>query len=159
MVEMKAAKSGVCICVMLSMLSVMQQERSSRTLLELIKEPMAFRNKWLNAVLRREEDLLIYENYLRRTHKIRFGRNTILDGTSKLALMMFTSCGWFFDTANGLEPVQILRYAKRLIEITKTRVDNGFENAFWEELYKIFKEENGQWSGEEMEPDCLGAPV
>ena len=59
----------------------------------------------------------------------------------KLALMMFTSCGWFFDTASGLEPVQILRYAKRLIEITKTRVDNGFEKAFLKELYKISKEE------------------
>ena len=55
----------------------------------------------------------------------------------KLALMMFTSCGWFFDTASGLEPVQILRYAKRLIEITKTRVDNGFEEAFLEEPIPI----------------------
>ena len=68
----------------------------------------------------------------------------------KFALMMFTSCGWFFDTASGLEPVQILRYAKKLIEMTKTRVEDEFENSFLEELYKISKEENGKWSGEEI---------
>ena len=67
--------------------------------------------------------------------------------------MMFTS-SWMVLQCNrsGLEPVQILRYAKRLIEITKTRVDNGFENAFLEELYKTTKEENGKWSGEEEIP-------
>ena len=31
------------------------------------------------------------------------------------ALMMFTSCGWFFDDPGGLEAVQILRYAHRAI--------------------------------------------
>ena len=117
---------------------------------ELIKDPLVFRHKWLNAVLRREEDLLIYENYLAQPTKLGLAEIRFWMEHQKLALMMFTSCGWFFDTASGLEPVQILRYAKRLIEITKTRVDNGFENAFLEELYKISKEENGQWSGEEI---------
>ena len=100
--------------------------------------------------LRREEDLLIYENYLAQPTKLGLAEIRFWMEHQKLALMMFTSCGWFFDTASGLEPVQILRYAKRLIEITKTRVDNGFEEAFLEELYKISKEENGQWSGEEI---------
>jgi len=31
------------------------------------------------------------------------------------ALMMFTSCGWFFDDPGGLEAMQILRYAHRAI--------------------------------------------
>ncbi|MBO6937860.1 MAG: DUF3536 domain-containing protein [Deltaproteobacteria bacterium] len=32
-------------------------------------------------------------------------------------LMMFTSCGWFFDDPAGIEPVQLLRYARRAIEL------------------------------------------
>ena len=33
------------------------------------------------------------------------------------ALRMFTSCGWFFDDLAGLEPLQVLRYAARAIEL------------------------------------------
>ena len=33
------------------------------------------------------------------------------------ALQMFTSCGWFFDDPAGIEPVQILRYAARAMEL------------------------------------------
>ena len=32
-------------------------------------------------------------------------------------LMMFTSCGWFFDDPEGLETTQILRYARRATEL------------------------------------------
>src|SRR6185436_5898549 len=34
-------------------------------------------------------------------------------------LLMFTSCGWFFDELSGLEGTQILRYAARAIELAK----------------------------------------
>jgi alpha-amylase/alpha-mannosidase (GH57 family) len=32
-------------------------------------------------------------------------------------LLMYTSCGWFFSDISGIEPVQILKYACRAIEI------------------------------------------
>jgi alpha-amylase/alpha-mannosidase (GH57 family) len=35
----------------------------------------------------------------------------------RYALMMYTSCGWFFDEISGLEASQILRYASRAIEV------------------------------------------
>ena len=33
------------------------------------------------------------------------------------SLLMFTSCGWFFSELSGLETVQIMRYAARVIEL------------------------------------------
>jgi alpha-amylase/alpha-mannosidase (GH57 family) len=33
------------------------------------------------------------------------------------ALLMFTSCGWFFDELSGIETVQCLRYAARAIQL------------------------------------------
>jgi hypothetical protein len=33
------------------------------------------------------------------------------------ALRLFTSCGWFFDDLAGLEPLQVLRYAARGLEL------------------------------------------
>jgi alpha-amylase/alpha-mannosidase (GH57 family) len=32
-------------------------------------------------------------------------------------LLMYTSCGWFFNDISGLEPIQILKYAGRAIDI------------------------------------------
>jgi alpha-amylase/alpha-mannosidase (GH57 family) len=33
------------------------------------------------------------------------------------ALLMYTSCGWFFNDISGIEPVQILKYAARAIDL------------------------------------------
>jgi len=30
---------------------------------------------------------------------------------------MYTSCGWFFSDISGIEPIQILKYAGRALEI------------------------------------------
>lgn len=35
------------------------------------------------------------------------------------ALLMFTSCAWFFNDIAGIEPVQILKYACRVIELLR----------------------------------------
>lgn len=35
------------------------------------------------------------------------------------SLLMFTSCGWFFSDISGIETVQILRYAARVIELMR----------------------------------------
>jgi len=33
------------------------------------------------------------------------------------SLLMFTSCAWFFSDLAGIETVQIMRYAARLLEL------------------------------------------
>jgi alpha-amylase/alpha-mannosidase (GH57 family) len=35
-------------------------------------------------------------------------------------LLMFTSCGWFFDDISGIESIQILRYAARAMDLAET---------------------------------------
>ncbi len=39
--------------------------------------------------------------------------------SQRMALYMFTSCGWFFDDISGLEPVQVLKYAARAMELVE----------------------------------------
>jgi hypothetical protein len=34
-------------------------------------------------------------------------------------LLMYTSCGWFFDEISGIETVQVLRYAARVLELAR----------------------------------------
>jgi hypothetical protein len=35
------------------------------------------------------------------------------------ALLMFTSCGWFFSDLAGIETIQVMRYAARVIDLMK----------------------------------------
>ncbi len=45
-------------------------------------------------------------------------------------MLMYTSCGWFFDDIARVEPVQILRYANRAIQIAERECGLQLEEAF-----------------------------
>ena len=46
------------------------------------------------------------------------------------AMLMFTSCGWFFAELSGLEPVQILKYAAFAMQLASDFTDENFEEQF-----------------------------
>ncbi len=46
------------------------------------------------------------------------------------AILMFTSCGWFFDEVSGLETNQIMQYACRAIDYARQVADVDLENEF-----------------------------
>jgi alpha-amylase/alpha-mannosidase (GH57 family) len=50
------------------------------------------------------------------------------------ALLMYTSCGWFFSDISGIEPIQILKYACRAIELMNELGDGGVRAPFLEIL-------------------------
>jgi hypothetical protein len=39
------------------------------------------------------------------------------------ALLMYTSCGWFFDEVSGIETVQIMQYAARAIQLAESETN------------------------------------
>lgn len=38
----------------------------------------------------------------------------------RFAMAMFTSCGWFFNDVSGIETIQVLRYAARVIDLIES---------------------------------------
>jgi alpha-amylase/alpha-mannosidase (GH57 family) len=46
------------------------------------------------------------------------------------AMLMYTSCGWFFDELSGLETVQVLQYAARAIQLSQDVTHETIEDAF-----------------------------
>lgn len=46
------------------------------------------------------------------------------------AMLMYTSCGWFFNDISGIETVQILRYAARAIELARSVRNDDLESKF-----------------------------
>jgi hypothetical protein len=52
------------------------------------------------------------------------------------AMLMYTSCGWFFDEISGIETVQIMQYAARAIQLAKEIDNKDFEPGFTDILGK-----------------------
>jgi hypothetical protein len=50
------------------------------------------------------------------------------------AMLMYTSCGWFFDELSGPETVQVLQYAARAVQLAARVVDEHLEPAFVDRL-------------------------
>jgi alpha-amylase/alpha-mannosidase (GH57 family) len=45
-------------------------------------------------------------------------------------MLMYTSCGWFFDDLSGLETVQVLQYAARALQLAREALGHDLEEGF-----------------------------
>ena len=50
------------------------------------------------------------------------------------AMLMYTSCGWFFDELSGIETVQVIQYAARVVELAEELFGNALEQRFLDKL-------------------------
>ncbi len=88
----------------------------------LIAEPWAARDAYVAVALDRSEASV--NAYLAKhapgvkDESSRVRALTLLE-LQRHSLMMFTSCGWFFDQLSRLEPVQVLLYAARALELAR----------------------------------------
>ncbi len=52
------------------------------------------------------------------------------------AMLMFTSCGWFFDEISGIETLQVLQYAARAIQLGRECLAKDLEPGFLDRLQR-----------------------
>jgi alpha-amylase/alpha-mannosidase (GH57 family) len=50
------------------------------------------------------------------------------------AMLMYTSCGWFFDDLSGIESTQVIQYAARVIQLATELFDGEMEERFLSKL-------------------------
>ncbi|HXI13246.1 MAG TPA: DUF3536 domain-containing protein [Thermoanaerobaculia bacterium] len=104
---------------------------------ELLADPWAARDRYVDVLLDRslanvirffDENArgpLTPEQRVRVLELMELQRHTML---------MYTSCGWFFNDLSGLETVQILEYAGRAIQLAEKLFDRKVEDDFLERL-------------------------
>lgn len=51
-------------------------------------------------------------------------------GMQRQSLLMFTSCGWFFDELSGIETTQVMKYAARAMQLAKDIVGADLEQEY-----------------------------
>jgi alpha-amylase/alpha-mannosidase (GH57 family) len=83
-------------------------------------DPVMVRNEYIKVILDRSKEnvekfLSVHvKNELSHEDKVKFLK---LLEMQRYAMLMYTSCGWFFDEISGIETVQILQYAARAIQL------------------------------------------
>jgi len=96
--------------------------------------PWAARNEYINVVLKRTDDHVrrfLKDHALRDASANRILR--ILE-MQRHAMLMYTSCGWFFDEISGIETTQVLQYACRVIQLANQIGDVDLEPEFIQRL-------------------------
>ncbi|HXB22420.1 MAG TPA: DUF3536 domain-containing protein [Candidatus Solibacter sp.] len=100
---------------------------------ELLRDPWAARNDYINVILDRSPESLwvFFEKHSQRQLQ---PAETItvfkLLEMQRHAMLMYTSCGWFFDEISGIETVQILQYAGRVIQLAAVTSGENLEPEF-----------------------------
>ncbi len=104
---------------------------------KLVKDPWAARNDYIRVILDRSPDNL--ENFfrqhgLRELHPHEKSMALKLLEMQRHAMLMYTSCGWFFDDLSGLETVQVMQYAGRALQLAQELFEPSLEEQFLERL-------------------------
>ncbi len=66
------------------------------------------------------------------------------------ALLMYTSCGWFFADLAGLETLQVLEYAARALQLGQDFTDEPLEQPFLERLERAVSNVPEEGSGRHL---------
>ncbi len=101
--------------------------------LDFLKDPWAARNDYCAVILDRSEASV--EAFLGRNAVRELSADEKVDVLKLLemqrhAMLMYTSCGWFFDELSGLETVQVIQYAARAIQLAKDVLKLDVESGF-----------------------------
>ena len=103
----------------------------------LLKDPWAARNDYIDVLLDRQPenvDAFFTRHARRMLTPAERSRAIKLLEMQRHALLMYTSCGWFFDEISGTESVQVLMYAGRVIQLAEELCGAELEPAFLEQL-------------------------
>jgi alpha-amylase/alpha-mannosidase (GH57 family) len=87
---------------------------------KLFERPWVARDAYIDVVLNRSRENVV--RFMTEQAKRTLSETEIVTGLKLLELqrylmLMYTSCGWFFDDLSGIETVQVIQYAGRALQL------------------------------------------
>lgn len=104
------------------------------------------RNKYIDVILNRAERTIKKfqnENFLEGLSDEEKVHGMELLEIQRQAMLMYTSCGWFFSEISGIETTQIMKYAARAMQLAANFTNKNLESKFLDilsEAQSNFKE-------------------
>jgi hypothetical protein len=106
---------------------------------EYLTDPWAARDEYIAVLLHRSPAMRDRFIAVHARKRLRDDERIIVNKLLEMqrnCLLMYTSCGWFFDEISGIEAVQILKYAARSLQLSEEIFGLHLEDAFRERLRK-----------------------
>lgn len=105
-----------------------------------LKDPWKTRNDYIEVLLDRSENNV--ETFISKHADGKLSDSDKINvlkllETQRNAMLMYTSCGWFFDEVSGIETVQIIQYASKAIQYEEESNGTSLEADFLDQLKKI----------------------
>jgi alpha-amylase/alpha-mannosidase (GH57 family) len=116
-------------------LAAVYEQRAS----ELLKDPWRSRNDYIEVISDRSTANLEKFFEEQAVHDLSvFEKITALKllELQRHGMLMYTSCGWFFDELSGIETVQVIQYAGRALQLSQELSNDDLEPHFLELLAK-----------------------
>jgi len=104
---------------------------------EFLKDPWAARDDYIEIILDRSPENV--QGFLDRHRTRELNESEVVTVLKLLelqrhAMLMYTSCGWFFDELSGIETVQVIQYAGRAVQLAQELFGDDIESHFLERL-------------------------
>jgi len=104
---------------------------------ELLTDPWDARNRYIEVVLDRSPENA--QRFLEQHHARELTEEENITTLKLLemqrhAMLMYTSCGWFFDELSSIETVQVIQYAGRTVQLAQELFGDDLETHFLERL-------------------------
>ena len=110
-------------------------EKFQKYLDPLLKDPWSARNDYIHLLQSNRDFKKFFENHgvtdLNEEQKINVLKWMEIQ---RHAMLMYTSCGWFFNDISGIETEQVLRYASFALELFSQLDETSLEGPFVENL-------------------------
>jgi alpha-amylase/alpha-mannosidase (GH57 family) len=107
--------------------------------MEYLKDPWKARDEYIEVILDRSvenTEKFIKQNAVKELSREK--KTTLLKflEMQRNAMLMYTSCGWFFDEISGMETTQIMRYSARAIQLAEELSGASLERDYLQILQK-----------------------
>lgn len=102
-----------------------------------LKKPWDARNNYIDVILDRSEMTIKKfqkENFVKDLSEEQKVKAMELLEMQRQAMLMYTSCGWFFSEISGIETTQIMKYAARAMQLAQVFSKKDLEKRFLEIL-------------------------
>ena len=102
-----------------------------------LRDPWASRDDYIRVILDRSEEsrnAFFADHALRPLDQDQQVTALKLLEMQRHALLMYTSCGWFFDELSGIETVQVIHYAGRALRLAEECSGESIEAEFQQHL-------------------------
>ena len=99
-----------------------------------LRDPWAARDEYIDVILDRSPECAA--RFLSKHAQGGANVNALFEllELQRNAMLMYTSCGWFFSDISGIETVQVLHYAGRVIQLAERLTGTSLEPLFIDRL-------------------------